>query len=160
MGINGQWEPGRGRDSKRGAASTRIVSSERARPPWRCAVKCPMCPPQPVKLRITPANDAPAPHGSNRSCLCRISCFDAWCFSIAKPVASIAQLCVARAERSEGLKPFVACRDLIIVIPLCTWERKRVMTISHETAIDLRMRFSGDAGTVSGGLEERGGVCG
>jgi hypothetical protein len=75
-------------------------------------------------------------------------------------VSSIAQLCVARAERPRALKPFVACRDLIIVIPLYTWERIRVMTISHKAAIEMRVRFSGDAGTVSGGFEERGGACG
>jgi hypothetical protein len=47
-------------------------------------------------------------------------------------VASIAQLCVARTERPEALKPFVACCDLIIVIPLYAWERNRVMTISYK----------------------------
>jgi hypothetical protein len=92
-----------------------------------------MCPPQPVKLRLTPVNDARAPHAFNHSCHCRVSGFSVRCFSIARPVAFIAQLCVARTERREALKPFVACRDLIIVIPLYRWERKRVMTISHRT---------------------------
>jgi hypothetical protein len=120
-----------------------------------------MCPPQPVKQRILPVNDALARHGSNDSSLCRITDFEASCLIAREPVSSIAQLCVARAERPEGLKPFVACRDLIIVIPLCTWERKRVMTINRPMQwIEMRVRFSGDAGTVSGGFEERGGVCG
>jgi len=113
-----------------------------------------MCPLQPVKLRTTPVNDAPAPHGCGRSCLCRISSFELPCFPIAGPVSSIAQLCVARTERREALKPFVACRYLIIVIPLYAWERIRVMNAR-------RMQFSGDAGAVSGGwFEQRGGVCG
>jgi hypothetical protein len=73
-------------------------------------------------------------------------------------VSFIAQLCVARTERARALKPFVACRYLIIVIPLYAWERIRVMTIN---LIEMRMQFSGDAGAVSGGcFEERGGVCG
>jgi hypothetical protein len=76
-------------------------------------------------------------------------------------VAFIAQLCVARTERARALKPFVACRYLIIVIPLYAWERIRVMTISSKVTIEMRMQFSGDAGAVSGGcFEERGGVCG
>jgi hypothetical protein len=118
-----------------------------------------MCPLQPVKLRILPVNDALARHGSNDSSRCRISDFETSCFIARAPVSSIAQLCVARAERARALKPFVACCDLIIVIPLYTWERKRVMTISHRQ-IEMRVRFSGDAGTVSGGFEERGGACG
>jgi hypothetical protein len=80
--------------------------------------------------------------------------------SLASPVSSIAQLCVARAEQRRALKPFVACRDLIIVIPLYAWERIRVMTISDKAAIEMRVRFSGGVGTVSGGFEERGGAYG
>jgi hypothetical protein len=45
------------------------------------------------------------------------------------PVSSIAQLCDSRAELARTLKPFVACRNLMIVIPLYAWERIRVMTI-------------------------------
>ena len=82
------------------------------------------------------------------------------CFPVATSVAFIAQLCDARAEHARALKPFVACCDLIIVIPLYAWERIRVMTISHKAAIEMRVRFSGDAGTVSGGFAERGGACG
>jgi hypothetical protein len=37
---------------------------------------------------------------------------------------------VARAEHARALKPFVACCDLIIVIPLYARERIRVMTIN------------------------------
>ncbi|HKQ15755.1 MAG TPA: hypothetical protein VJT80_20120 [Steroidobacteraceae bacterium] len=83
-------------------------------------------------------------------------------FEFATPVAFIAQLCDARAERARRLKPFVACCDLIIVIPLYAWERIRVMTINHKaTDRDANVQFSGDAGAVSGGwFEERGGVCG
>jgi hypothetical protein len=41
--------------------------------------------------------------------------------------------CVTAAlNRARTLKPFVACRDLIIVIPLCAWERIRVMTIERQ----------------------------
>jgi hypothetical protein len=119
-----------------------------------------MCPLQPVKLRRSPVNDAQVRHGANDSCLCRITDFEVVCRSFASPVSCIAQLCVARAERLRALKPFVACCDLIIVIPLYTWERIRVMTIGREAEIEMRVRFSGDAGTVSGGFEERGGVCG
>ena len=62
---------------------------------------------------------------------------------------------------ARALKPFVACRDLIIVIPLYIWERIRVMTINDEATFEMQMQFSGDAGTVSGGwFAERGGVCG
>jgi hypothetical protein len=78
-----------------------------------------------------------------------------------RPVASIAQLCDARAELARVLKPFVACCDLIIVIPLYAWERIRVMTINHKATDRDAMCFSGDAGAVSGGwFEERGGVRG
>jgi hypothetical protein len=90
-----------------------------------------MCPLQPVKLRISPVNDAQARHGSNDLSLCRITDFEALCFIAREAVSSIAQLCVARAERARALKPFVACCDLIIVIRLYRWERIRVMTISH-----------------------------
>ena len=70
-------------------------------------------------------------------------------------------MCVARAERPRALKPFVACCDLIIVIPLYAWERIRVMTINHKATDRDAMCFSGDAGAVSGEcFEERGGVCG
>jgi hypothetical protein len=79
-------------------------------------------------------------------------------FQFATSVACVAQLCDPRAERARALKPFVACRYLIIVIPLYAWERIRVMTIN---LIEMRMQFSGDAGAVSGEcFEERGGVCG
>ena len=80
---------------------------------------------------------------------------------LAMSVASIAQLCDARAEHARALKPFVACCDLIIVIPLYAWERIRVMTINHKATDRDAMCFSGDAGAVSGEcFEERGGVCG
>jgi hypothetical protein len=39
-------------------------------------------------------------------------------FPQATLVSSIAQLCDARAEQLRALKPFVACRYLMIVIPL------------------------------------------
>jgi hypothetical protein len=39
-------------------------------------------------------------------------------FLFATSVAFVAQLCDLCAERALALKPFVACRDLIIVIPL------------------------------------------
>jgi hypothetical protein len=83
-------------------------------------------------------------------------------FQSATPVACVAQLCDARAERVRALKPFVACCDLIIVIRLYAWERIRVMTINHKaTDRDAMSKFSGDAGAVSGDwFEERGGVCG
>ena len=83
-------------------------------------------------------------------------------FRQATSVAFIAQLCDARAERARGLKPFVACCNLIIVIPLYAWERIRVMTINHKaTDRDAMSKFSGDAGAVSGDwFEERGGACG
>jgi hypothetical protein len=75
----------------------------------------------------------------------------------------VLRICVTRAPKPAGvLKPFVACRDLIIVIPLYTWERIRVMTINDRQRFEMRMQqFSGDAGTVSGDwFEERGGACG
>lgn len=53
-------------------------------------------------------------------------------FPVATSVAFIAQLCDARAELARALKPFVACRNLIIVIPLYAWERISVMTINHK----------------------------
>jgi hypothetical protein len=82
-------------------------------------------------------------------------------FPVSTSVAFIAQLCDARAERARALKPFVACCDLIIVIPLYAWERIRVMTINHQATDRDAMCFSGDAGAVSGEcFEERGGVCG
>ena len=82
-------------------------------------------------------------------------------FQVATSVAFIAQLCDACAERARGLKPFVACCDLIIVIPLYAWERIRVMTINHQATDRDAMCFSGDAGAVSGEcFEERGGACG
>jgi hypothetical protein len=83
-------------------------------------------------------------------------------FPFATSVACVAQLCDTRAERVRGLKPFVACCDLIIVIPLYEWERIRVMTINHKaTDRDAMSKFSGDAGAVSGDwFEERGGACG
>jgi hypothetical protein len=93
--------------------------------------------------------------GASQVSKCRV-------FQLATSVAFIAQLCDARAERARRLKPFVACCDLIIVIPLYAWERIRVMTINHKaTDRDANVQFSGDAGAVSGGwFEERGGVCG
>jgi|SRR6476661_2648023 len=82
-------------------------------------------------------------------------------FPVATSVAFIAQLCDARAEHARALKPFVACCDLIIVIPLYAWERISVMTINHKATDRDAMCFSGDAGAVSGEcFEERGGVCG
>jgi hypothetical protein len=41
-------------------------------------------------------------------------------------------MCDGRAERSDALKPFVACRDLTIVIPLCAWERNRESAINEK----------------------------
>jgi hypothetical protein len=79
--------------------------------------------------------------------------------SLASPVSSIAQLCVARAEQRRALKPFVACRDLIIVIPLYAWERIRVMTINHKATDRDAMCFSGDAGAVSGECFKNGEGC-
>ena len=82
-------------------------------------------------------------------------------FLQATSVAFIAQLCDTRAELARALKPFVACRNLIIVIPLYAWERISVMTINHKATDRDAMCFSGDAGAVSGEcFEERGGVCG
>ena len=82
-------------------------------------------------------------------------------FLLAMSVAFIAQLCDARVEHARALKPFVACCDLIIVIPLYAWERIRVMTINHKATDRDAMCFSGDAGAVSGEcFEERGGACG
>ena len=82
-------------------------------------------------------------------------------FPVATSVAFIAQLCDTPAERARALKPFVACCDLIIVIPLYAWERISVMTINHKATDRDAMCFSGDAGAVSGEcFEERGGVCG
>jgi hypothetical protein len=77
-------------------------------------------------------------------------------FPLAVSVAFIAQLCDARAERARALKPFVACCDLIIVIPLYAWERIRVMTINHKATDRDAMCFSGDAGAVSGECFENG----
>ena len=106
---------------------------------------------------MTPARDAAATiHvvGASQVSKCLV-------FPVATSVAFIAQLCDARAERVRALKPFVACRDLIIVIPLYAWERIRVMTINHKATDRDAMCFSGDAGAVSGEcFEERGGVCG
>lgn len=73
----------------------------------------------------------------------------AWCH--------VLRNCVTAAlNRARTLKPFVACRDLIIVIPLCAWERIRVMTIKRQQLIEMRMQFSGDAGAVSGGWLKNG----
>jgi hypothetical protein len=120
-----------------------------------------MCPLQPVKLRITPVKDACAHRRGNGSSRWRITGFEVPCFPVATSVAFIAQLCDARAEHARALKPFVACCDLIIVIPLYAWERIRVMTINHKATDRDAMCFSGDAGAVSGEcFEERGGVCG
>jgi hypothetical protein len=80
-------------------------------------------------------------------------------FRQATSVAFIAQLCDARAERARGLKPFVACCNLIIVIPLYAWERIRVMTINHKATDRDAMCFSGDAGAVSGECFKNGEGC-
>jgi hypothetical protein len=57
-------------------------------------------------------------------------------FWFVMPVSSlmscVAQLCDVRAQHARALKPFVACRDLIIVIPLYAWERIRVITINDK----------------------------
>jgi hypothetical protein len=66
----------------------------------------------------------------NGSSRCRISRYECRVFLLAVAVSCVAQLCDARAELLRVLKPFVACRNLIIVIPLYAWERIRVMTIS------------------------------
>jgi len=97
----------------------------------------------------------------NGSSRWRITGFEVPCFPVATSVAFIAQLCDTPAERARALKPFVACCDLIIVIPLYAWERISVMTINHKATDRDAMCFSGDAGAVSGEcFEERGGVCG
>jgi hypothetical protein len=70
--------------------------------------------------------------GASQVSKCRV-------FPLATSVAFIAQLCDARAERARRLKPFVACCDLIIVIPLYAWERIRVMTINQRQLIETRM---------------------
>ena len=54
-------------------------------------------------------------------------------------------------EPLRVLKPFVACRYLIVVIPLYAWERIRVMTINNAIGSRRDVQFSGDAGAVSGG---------
>lgn len=51
-------------------------------------------------------------------------------------VSSIAQMCDGRTEVGEALKPFAACCDLIIVIPLYAWERARVMTINDKATVE------------------------
>jgi hypothetical protein len=62
--------------------------------------------------------------------------FDVFVFTLAGPVSTrchVLRNCVTAApKRARVLKPFVACRDLIIVIPLCAWERIRVMTINDK----------------------------
>src|SRR5262245_24876737 len=63
--------------------------------------------------------------GASQISQCRV-------FPLATSVACVAQLCDLCAERTQALKPFVACCDLIIVIPLYAWERIRVMTINHK----------------------------
>lgn len=45
-------------------------------------------------------------------------------------------MCDGRTEVGEALKPFVACCDLIIVIPLYAWERARVMTINDKATVE------------------------
>ena len=75
-------------------------------------------------------------------------------------VSSIAQLCVARTERAQALKPFVACRDLIIVIPLYAWERIRVMTINDNATDRDAMCSSRVTPAPFPVVEERGGACG
>jgi hypothetical protein len=102
-----------------------------------------MCPLQPAKLRISPVNDARTQRPGNDSCRCRITGSMTRILSSQRAVACVAQLCDARAERARALKPFVACRDLIIVIPLYARERIRVITI-HDGAANR------DAGAVLG----------
>jgi hypothetical protein len=120
-----------------------------------------MCPLQPVKLRLSPVNDARAQRGCNGSSRCRISRYECRVCLLAAMVSCVAQLCDARAEPLRALKPFVACCNLIIVIPLYAWERIRVMTISSKVMIETQMQFSGDAGAVSGCCSKnRGGACG
>jgi hypothetical protein len=106
---------------------------------------------------MTPARDVAATihlFGASQVSKCLV-------FPVTTSVAFIAQLCDACAERARVLKPFVACCDLIIVIPLYAWERISVMTINHKATDRDAMCFSGDAGAVSGEcFEERGGVCG
>jgi hypothetical protein len=120
-----------------------------------------MCPLQPVKLRISPVNDARAPRHCNSSSLWRITSSTYCVFKLARPVSTwchVLRNCVTAAlNRARTLKPFVACRDLIIVIPLCAWERIRVMTIKRQaTDRVMRVQFSGDAGAVSGGWLKNG----
>jgi hypothetical protein len=70
--------------------------------------------------------------------------------------------CVTAAlNRARTLKPFVACRDLIIVIPLCAWERIRVMTIERQ-ATDRECECSSRVTPAPFPVvvEERGGACG
>ena len=73
--------------------------------------------------------------------------FDVSCFVARKLVSSamscVAQLCDSAPKLTRALKPFVACRDLIIVIPLYAWERIRVMTINDEATFESRMQVLG-----------------
>jgi hypothetical protein len=66
-----------------------------------------MCPLQPVKLRISPVNDAQARHGANDSSRCRITDFEALCFIAREPgVIHCAIVCGARrtAESAETFR--------------------------------------------------------
>jgi hypothetical protein len=93
-----------------------------------------MCPLQPVKLLITALGDARAQRHGNDSSRCRITGSMTLFLRSQRLVSSIAQLCVARTERAQALKPFVACCDLIIVIPLYARERNRVIAIDDGAA--------------------------
>lgn len=158
MGINGRWtaDGPRVRGSE-GAiledapGERELRRAERARRSALAPIKCPMCPLQPVELRILPVSDAHVRRQCNASSHCRITDSTCRVFPWATPVSSIAQLCDARAELAWTLKPFVACRNLIIVIPLYAWERIRVMTIKKGNGSRRDVQFSGDAGAVSGG---------
>jgi hypothetical protein len=68
-------------------------------------------------------------------------------------------MCDGRAERSNALKPFVACRDLIIVNRLYTRDLLREITINE--CRDNARSVSGVTGTLPAvSDEETGGVCG
>jgi hypothetical protein len=58
------------------------------------------------------------------------------CFYVGRPMDSwchVLRNCVTAAPKLAGaLKPFVACRDLTIVIPLCAWERNREIAINEQ----------------------------
>jgi hypothetical protein len=67
-------------------------------------------------------------------------------------------MCDRRDERSDALKPFVACRDLIIVNRLYTRDLLREITINEFGTARV---VSGVTGTLPAVCdEETGGVCG